>query len=94
MLYVLGWCVGLVYCTDVLFILDWCVVCTGLVCCNVLDSGLLYWTDVLVCYMYWIGAACTGLICCMYWSGVMYILDCLLEVARCPGHYDPETYFK
>ena len=69
-------------------VLDWCVVCTGLVCC-------MYWTGVLyvldwcvvctglVCCMYWTGAlyvldwcvVCTGLVCCMYWTGVLYVLD-------------------
>ena len=66
---VLVWCVVIVqdwhvtsmYWTGVLYVLNWCVACTGLVCC-------MYWTGVLyvldwciesfgqVCFMY-------GLVC-------------------------------
>ena len=48
------------------YVLDWCVVCTGLVCC-------MYWTDVL--YVLDWCVVCTGLVCCMYWTGVLYALD-------------------
>ena len=47
-------------------ILDWCVVCTRLVCC-------VYWTGVL--YVLDRCVVCTGLVCCMYWTGVLYVLD-------------------
>ena len=75
------------YRTGVLNGLDWCVVCTGLVCC-MYWTGVMYvldwcveWTG-LVCCMYWTGVlyvldrcdVCTGLVCCMYWTGVMYVL--------------------
>ena len=49
-----------------LYVLDWCVVCTGLVCC-------MYWTGVL--YVLDWCVVCTGLVCCMYWTGVLYVLD-------------------
>ena len=48
------------YWTGVLYVLDWCVVCTGLVCC-------MYWTGVL--YVLDWCVVCTGLVCCMYWTG-------------------------
>ena len=56
-----------------LYVLDWCVACTGLVC-------YMYWTDVL--YVLDWCVVCTGLVCwssviessgqvCfMYWTGV------------------------
>ena len=46
--------------------LDWCIVCTGLVRC-------MYWTGVL--YILDWCVVCTGLVCCMYWTGVLYVLD-------------------
>ena len=49
-----------------LYALDWCVVCTGLVCC-------MHWTGVL--YVLDWCVVCTGLMCCMYWTGVLYVLD-------------------
>ena len=52
--------------TGVLYVLDWCVVCTGLVCC-MYRTGVLYALDWCV--------VCTGLVCCMYWTGVLYALD-------------------
>ena len=48
-----------------LFVLDWCVVCTGLVCC-------MHWTGVL--YVLDWCVVCTGLVCCMYWTGVLYVI--------------------
>ena len=48
------------YWTGVLYILDWCVVFTGLVCC-------VYWTDVL--YVLGWCDSCTGLVCCMRGEG-------------------------
>ena len=70
-----------------LYVLDWCVVCTGLVCC-MYWTGVLYvldWCTGLVCCMYWTGmlyvldwcVVCTGLMCCMYWTGVLYVLEAL-----------------
>ena len=47
-------------------VLDWCVGCTGLVCC-------MYWTGVLDVLDWCVG--CTGLVCCMYWTGMLYALD-------------------
>ena len=43
-------------------VLDWCVICTGLVCC-------MYWTGVL--YVLDWCVVCTGLVCCtcMNWTG-------------------------
>ena len=46
--------------TGVLYVLDWCVVSTGLVCC-------MYWTGVLSVLDWCV--LCTGLVCCMYWTG-------------------------
>ena len=82
------WRVTSMYWTGVLYVLDWCVACTGLVC-------RMYWTGVLhvldwcvvctglVCCMLWTGVlyvldwcvVCTGLVCCMYWTDVLYVLD-------------------
>ena len=52
-----------------LYVLDWCVVCTGLVCC-------MYWTGVL--YVLDWCVACTRLVYALdeYIVGVMYLLDC------------------
>ena len=49
---------GQVIYTGVLHVLDWCVVCTGLVYC-------MYWTGVLV----WCIIS-SGQVCFMYWTGV------------------------
>ena len=43
-----------------LYVLDWCVVCTELVCC-------MYWTGVLYVLNWCV--VCTELVCCMYWTG-------------------------
>ena len=56
------------------YILDWYVVCTGLVCC-------MYWTGMLDvldwCFLY------AGLVCCMYWTDVWYVMGwCVV----CTGH--------
>ena len=50
----------------VLYVLDWCVVCTGLVCC-------MYWTGVF--HVLDTCVSCTGLVCFMYWAGVFHVLD-------------------
>ena len=55
-----------IYWTGVLYVLDWCVVCTGLVCC-------MHWTGVL--YVLDWCVVCTELVCCMYWTSVLYVLD-------------------
>ena len=52
------WRVTSMYWTVVLYVLDWCVTCTGLVC-------YMYWTGVL--YVLDWCVVCTGLMC---WSGV------------------------
>ena len=66
-----------------LYVLDWCVVCTGLVCC-MYWTGVLYVLDWCVEYIYWTGVlyvlnwcvVCTGLMYCMYWTGdVMHVSD-------------------
>ena len=51
--------------SDVLYVLNWCVVCTGLVCC-------MYWTGVM--YVLDWCVVCTGLVCCMYWTGVLNVI--------------------
>ena len=56
-----------------LYVLDWCVVCTRLVCC-------MYWTGVL--YVLDWCVVCTGLVCCMYWTGVLYVLDWCVVCTR------------
>ena len=43
-----------------LYVLDWCVVCTGLVCC-------MYWTGILH-VLDW----CVGLVYRMFWTSVLY----------------------
>ena len=48
-----------------LYVLNWCVVCTGLVCC-------MYWTGVL--YVLDWCVVCNGLVYCMYWTGVLYVI--------------------
>ena len=48
-----------------LYVLDWCVVCTRLMCC-------MYWTGEL--YVLDWCVVCTGLMCCMYWIDVLYVL--------------------
>ena len=60
-----------------LYVLDWCVVCTGLVYC-------MYWTGVL--YVLDWCVVCTGLVCSMYLTGVLHVLhvlDCMVDV--CTG---------
>ena len=61
------------YWTGVLYVLDWCVVYTGLVCCMYLTVCCMYWTSVV--YLLDWCVVCTGLMCCMYWTGVLYVLD-------------------
>ena len=65
-MYILLYWTGVLNWTGVLYVLDWCVVCTGLVCC-------MYWTGML--YVLDWCVVCTGLVCCMYWTGVLYVLD-------------------
>ena len=57
------WRVTSMYWTDVLYVLDWCVACTGLVCC-------MYWTGELHVLDWCV--LCTGLVCC---TGVLHVLD-------------------
>ena len=66
------------YWSGVLYVLDWCVVCTGLVCC-------MYWTGVLYVLDWYV--VCTGLVCCVYWlvccvywTGVLCVLAGMLCV--------------
>ena len=56
-----------------LYVLDWCVVCTGLVCC-------MYWTGVLHVLDWCV--VCTGLVCCVYWTGVLHVLDWYVVYTR------------
>ena len=71
---------GVLYWTGVLYVLDWYVVCAGLMCC-------MYWTGVL--YVLDWCVVCTGLVCCMYWTGVLYVLDwCVV----CNSHTHTASY--
>ena len=90
MLYVLVWCAGLMclhVLTGVLYVLDWRVVCTGLVCCmyRIVVLYVLIWCAGLMCLhvLDWC-AVCTGLIRFMYLTGVLHVLD--WSVAK--GHQD------
>ena len=63
-----------------LYVLDWCVVCTGLVCC-------MYWTGVvctgLVCCMYWTGHTSPIHQPSTYTSPVhntLYVLCCMYSI--------------
>ena len=60
------------YWADVLYVVDWCVVCTGLACC-------MYWTGVLYvldwCVLNWF-VVCSGLVCYVYITG----LDCFMRL--------------
>ena len=56
------WRVTSTYWTGVLYVLDWCVACTGLVC--------MYWTDVLY-VLDW----CVGLMYRKFWTSLFYVLD-------------------
>ena len=48
-----------------LYVLDWCVVCTGLMCC-MYWTGVLYVLDWCVYGLDWC-VVCTGMVC---WTGV------------------------
>ena len=66
-----------------LYVLDWCVVCTVLMCC-------MYWTGVL--YVLDCCVVCTGLVRCMYWTGVLYVLDWCIGLVwdhTCPIYTSP-----
>ena len=65
------------YWTGALYVLDWCVVCTELVCC-------MHWTGVL--YVLDWCVVCTGLVCCMHWTGVLYVLDWPYQ-SKTPAQY-------
>ena len=48
---------------SVFYVLDWCVVCTGLVCC-------MHWTGVLYALDWYV-----GLVYRKFWTSVFYVLD-------------------
>ena len=75
-----------------LYVLDWCVACTGLVVVCTRLVCCMYWTGVLHVLDWCV--VCTGLVCCMYWTDVIYVLDWCVFVV-CTGRvccrYDVPT---